>query len=303
MSMVSRKYRYLIALAREKHFGRAAAACHVSPSTLSAAIRDLEGELGVAIVERSQHFSGLTAEGERVLRYAQLAAANEADLSQELARLQGGGLNGRIRLGVIPTGLSVVANFSAELARRHPLVSLEVISLSTGEILERLRRFELDAGIVYLRSTDEPDLEVVDVWQEDHVLISGRREAFEGRETISWREAAAQRLCLLTRDMQNRRTIDETFARLGCPVSPTLETNSIVCLLAHVSTGHWSSIVPRSVLERIGLPEGVVALRLTSPAVAWATGIVTLQRDPASPAVAVLREIAREFRGTFENGE
>lgn len=52
--MISRKYLYLIALAREKHFGRAAAACHVSPSTLSAAIRDLETELGVAVVERGQ---------------------------------------------------------------------------------------------------------------------------------------------------------------------------------------------------------------------------------------------------------
>jgi hypothetical protein len=69
-AMLSRKYRYLIALAQERHFGRAAASCHVSPSTLSAAIRDLEDELGVAIVERSQTFAGFTAEGQSVLDYA-----------------------------------------------------------------------------------------------------------------------------------------------------------------------------------------------------------------------------------------
>ncbi|MBW8075090.1 LysR family transcriptional regulator, partial [Metallibacterium scheffleri] len=67
--MLSRKYRYLIALAQERHFGRAAAACHISPSTLSAAIRDLEQELGVAIVERGQSFAGLTGEGMAVLDY------------------------------------------------------------------------------------------------------------------------------------------------------------------------------------------------------------------------------------------
>lgn len=80
--MISRKYLYLIALAREKHFGRAAASCHVSPSTLSAAIRDLESELGVAVVERGQQFAGLTPEGQRVLDYAQRAAASTADLHQ-----------------------------------------------------------------------------------------------------------------------------------------------------------------------------------------------------------------------------
>ena len=84
--MISRKYLYLIALAREKHFGRAAAACHISPSTLSAAIRDLEGELGVTIVERGQQFSGLTEEGRCVVDYAQRVAATAEGLLQELAQ-------------------------------------------------------------------------------------------------------------------------------------------------------------------------------------------------------------------------
>src|ERR1700753_2941823 len=74
--MIARKYLYLIALAKEKHFGRAASACHVSTSTLSASIRDLETDLGVAVVERGQHFTALTPEGLRVLDYAQRMAAS-----------------------------------------------------------------------------------------------------------------------------------------------------------------------------------------------------------------------------------
>jgi DNA-binding transcriptional LysR family regulator len=80
----------------------------VSPSTLSSAIRDLETELGVAIVERGQQFAGLTAEGRCVLEYAQRAAASSAELRQALAGLQGR-LPGRLRIGVIPTGLTRVA--------------------------------------------------------------------------------------------------------------------------------------------------------------------------------------------------
>ena len=123
-AMLSRKYRYLIALAQERHFGRAAASCHVSPSTLSAAIRDLEAELGVAIVERGQAFEGFTVEGLSVLDYARRMASVESDFRLHLSKLAGG-LTGRLRLGVIPTALTVVAALSAALARSHPQIAIE----------------------------------------------------------------------------------------------------------------------------------------------------------------------------------
>ena len=149
--MIARKYLYLIALAREKHFGRAALACHISPSTLSAAISDLEAELGVAVVERGKQFTGLTPEGRCVVDYAHRMVAGEEGLRQELASLRNG-LSGHLRLGVIPTALTVVASLTSAFSRRHPLVTIEVVSLSTNEILSRLQDFELDAGIVYVES-------------------------------------------------------------------------------------------------------------------------------------------------------
>ncbi len=296
--MIARKYLYLVALAREKHFGRAAAACHVSPSTLSAAIRDLESELGVAIVERGQQFAGLTPEGQRVVDYAQRVAASAEGLKQELAQLRQG-LTGRLRLGAIPTALTVVASLTAPFARRHPLATAEVLSLSTDEILDRLRRFELDAGIVYVESVTDPLFSVIPVWRERHVLLTSAEGAFAGRDAVSWREAATVPLCLLTPDMQNRKTIDAVFAKVGVTEgnprgtggTASLETNSILSILAHVGSGHWSSIVPRSVLEQVGLPAGVVAINLVEPALDWATGLVTLAREPRPPmVVAVIAE-------------
>jgi DNA-binding transcriptional LysR family regulator len=297
--MISRKYHYLIALAREKHFGRAAAACHVSPSTLSAAIRDLETELGVAVVERGKQFAGLTPEGRSVVEYAQRMAASAESLKQELATLRDG-LTGRLRLGVIPTALTVVAALTASFARRHSLVTAEVLSLATDEILARLRNFELDAGIVYVESARAAGFSVVPVWRERHVLLTGADGRFAGRETISWAEAATVPLCLLTPDMQNRKTIDAVFAKVGAGVTAMLETNSIVSILAHVGSGHWSSIVPRSVLEQVGTPPGVIAIELVEPSVDWATGLVTLAREPQAPMVAALIAEARALAETFD---
>lgn len=282
--MITRKYLYLIALAREKHFGRAAAACHVSPSTLSAAIRDIEEHLGVTVVERGQQFAGLTPEGEIVVEYAQRIAASTEDLRQELANLRDV-LTGRLRVGVIPTAMTAVAGLTSAFCRRHAGATVEVLSLTNSEILERLQRFELDAGVVYLDSVNDPAFRSVPLWCERHVLLTTGEGPFADYAAVTWRDAATLPLCLLTPDMTNRKIIDKVFAQVGAVVEPTLETNSILGVLAHVGSGHWSSIIPRSVLEQIGTPPGVVAVELVEPSVDWATGLVTLAREPAPPMV------------------
>jgi DNA-binding transcriptional LysR family regulator len=288
--MITRKYRYLIALAREKHFGRAAAACHVSPSTLSAAIRDIEETLGVTVVERGQQFTGLTPEGEIVVEYAQRVAARVDDLKQELARLRDV-LTGRLRLGVIPTAMSAVAGLTSAFCRRHAGVTVEVLSLTNDEILDRLQRFELDAGLIYLSSVNDSSFKTVTLWCERHVLLTAVGGPFSDFETVTWRQASSTPLCLLTPDMLNRQTINRVFKQVGTVVTPILETNSILAILAHVGSGLCSSIIPRSVLEQIGTPPGVVAVELVEPSVDWATGLVTLAREPAPPMV---REILRQ---------
>src|SRR5262245_59397553 len=102
-----RQLQYLVALAREKHFTRAAQACHVSQPTLSGRIRQLEQELGVPIVERGQRFHGFTPDGERVLRWAQTILENWASLQHEIESLRNtsGTLSGHLSVGVIPSAL------------------------------------------------------------------------------------------------------------------------------------------------------------------------------------------------------
>src|ERR1700742_2045342 len=108
MSLMFRQLRYLVALARERHFARAAAVCNVTQPALSAGIKQLEESLGVLIVERRQRFAGLTPEGERVLGWAQRVLADYSNLEQELSELRDG-QGGSIRLGAIPVSLPVIA--------------------------------------------------------------------------------------------------------------------------------------------------------------------------------------------------
>ncbi|MBN2692451.1 MAG: LysR family transcriptional regulator [Burkholderiaceae bacterium] len=294
--MLSRKYRYLMALAQERHFGRAAARCHVSPSTLSAAIRDLEATLGVALVERGQSFSGFTSEGLAVLDFARRMAAVEDDLRLHLSQL-GEGIRGRLRLGVIPTALTVVAALSAILVKSHPQLSLEILSLNTDDILRRVQSFEIDGGIVYTESSEGPGLEFVPIWHEQHVLIAGRDTAAAQREVITWAEAALLPLCLLTPDMQNRKTINRVFSGLGLQPNPGVETNSIVGMLSHVASGMWCCILPRSVLDVLGTPHCLHVVRLEQPAVSWQTGLVILQREPRPVMAEVLIAAVHRLTG------
>ena len=102
-----RQIQYLAALAREKHFTRAAQACNVTQPTLSGRIRQLEQELGVPIVERGQRYIGLTPEGERVLKWAHLILDWQS-LNQELVQIKGwhGNLVGHLVPGVAPSALT-----------------------------------------------------------------------------------------------------------------------------------------------------------------------------------------------------
>ncbi len=290
--MLSRKYRYLIALAQERHFGRAAASCHVSPSTLSGAIRDLEGELGVALVARGQTFSGFSSEGLVVLEHARRIAALEADCRQRIGR-PGGDFAGRIRLGVIPTALTVVASLSKLLAERHPGIALEIVSLNTDAIVRGVQQFQLDGGIVYAESSHVDGFDYLPIWEERHVLVAGATTSAASLGSIGWSAAALQPLCLLTPDMQNRKTLDRVFDSLGLRPRAGVETNSIVALLAHVGSGGWCSILPRSVLDVVGVPQGARVVTLVEPSVNWETGLVTQRGAPQPLAVDALLGAAR----------
>lgn len=280
--MIIRQLIYLDALAREKHFRRAAEACHVSQPTLSAAIVQLEEELGVMIVERGRRFQGLTKEGEVVLAHARRILAETALMKASIAELREG-LSGRIRLGAIPTALPMIAHITAPFSQRYPGVSLTVLSLTSQEIQQGIDDFELDVGLTYL--DNEPLDRVISkpIYQEAYVLLTREDGPFGTRDTITWAEAAELKLCLLTGDMQNRRIIDGIFRSVGFSPRPVIETNSIFNLVSHAGIEGIASIVSLQLLEFFGVPLGTRALQLVSPEAQRTIGLIVADRQPIAP--------------------
>jgi DNA-binding transcriptional LysR family regulator len=293
-----RQLQYLVALARERHFTRAAQACHVTQPTLSGRIRQLEQELGVPIVERGQRFLGLTAEGERVLKWAHAILDNWASLQQEIAQIRNtsGALTGRLSVGVIPSGLPMAGLITHAIRDRHPDVELTVLSQSSIEILRGLEDFSLDIGVSYMDNEPIEGMRAEEIYKERYCLLVRADHPLVAAESVTWNEAAHEPLCLLTPDMQNRRIIDRAFRAVDCAPIPRLETNSVINLCANVHLMGLASVIPEYFLEVIGPISDVCAVPLTDPIVEHNVGLLAVDRDPMSPLVLAAFECARAIQ-------
>jgi DNA-binding transcriptional LysR family regulator len=289
--MLVKQLTYLTALARERHFGRAAEACGVTQPTLSAGLKQLEDTLGVRLVDRGSRFQGFTAEGERVLDWARRIVGDSRALRQEINALKKG-LSGHLRIAAIPTALSVVAALTTPFRARHPEVSFTIVSRNSLSILTQIENLDVDVGITYLENEPLGRVKSFPLYQEQYLLLTGKEGPLGGKARATWKEAATLPLCLLSPDMQNRRIIDRLLAKGGTAGAPKLESDSATALVAHVRTGAWSSIVPRQFAELFDL-KNVRAIPLVDPEVSETVGLVVAERDPMTPLVAAFLSEAR----------
>lgn len=282
--MFLRQLEYLTALARERHFGRAAQACHVSQPALSAAIRKLERELGVALVSRQQRYDDLTPEGRALLPWAQQTLASLDGLACEATHLRQR-LTGTLHLGVIPTALNVLSLITGPLLERHPGVCIEVRSLTSIEIGHQIASHDLAAGVTYIDNEPLGAVLATPIYQE-HYLFVTQAEQPTG-PTIAWANLKDVPLCLLTRDMQNRRIIDAALNQAGVQATPRIEANSISALLSFARAG-WSCVMAHSWLALQSLPPGMHSLALTNPDITHAIGLVEPETELVHPIVRAL---------------
>ncbi|MFG3086647.1 LysR substrate-binding domain-containing protein [Streptomyces antibioticus] len=291
--MLLRQLEYLVALARERHFVRAAAACYVSQPSLSAAIRRLEHELGVPIVRRGRKYEGLTPEGEVVLAWAHRILAERDGLRQELSAMRDG-LTGTLRLGVVPTALPVASLLTNPFCERHPRARVSIESLSSQEIRHGLTEFELDAAMTYLDDETLAGLGRLPLYEERYVLLTPVDGPLAGVSRVRWAQAAALPLCLLGPRMRNRRIIDACFAADGAKAAPAIESDTVAGLYAHLPGGRWSSVISHAWLHMSGVPDGMRVVPLEGPAHGPRVGLVTGPDDPPSVLAGALLTVARE---------
>lgn len=280
------KLEMFIALASERHFGRAAEVCRVTQPTLSSAIRQLEDHLGVQLVFRGSRFQGLTPEGQRVLDWARRIVGDVRALKDEMRTVHTG-LSGNLRIGVIPTALAMVADLTAPFTARHPNVRVSVLSRTSSEILEGIESLGLDAGITYLDNEPLGRVSQTPLFTEFYRYLCTGASPLADRKTVTWAEVAQEPLCLLTADMQNRRIVNQHLREAGATVTAMIESNSTIALISHVKSGSWSSVVPMKLAEMF-LGQNLIAIPIVEPEAEHLVGLITPKRDPQTPVLQAL---------------
>ena len=295
------KLEYLMALARERHFGRAAEACGVTQPTLSAGIKQLEETLGVLLVQRGSRFIGFTPEGERTLDWARRILGDERAMREEINALKHG-LTGQLRIAAIPTTLAMVSELTTPFRARHPDVRFTILSRTSIEVLTLLDNLEADAGITYIDNEPLGRVNAVPLYQERYQLLTAADAPLGNRDRVTWAEVAQVPLCLLTPDMQNRRIIDALLRSAGGEAQPTLESDSMIVLFAHVRTGRWASVMPARLAETLGLTATIRAIPIVEPEAVHTIGLVVPVREPMTPLNAALVAQARRLATTLDDG-
>ena len=282
-----------MALARHRHFARAAEDCGISQPALSARIRKFEEGLGAPLIRRGNRFMGFTAEGEIALRWARRLLQDVDGFRQDVEAAKGG-LAGNVALGSVPTALAFVAQVPGRLRRDHPGLTIQIRSLSSSAIRRGLEDLSLDAGITYLDDTPPPGLSAKRLYQERYVLLAPPDMVDRSADQITWERAADLPLCLLTSDMRNRRIIDRTFEAAGVRPEPIMETNAFTAALVQVAGGTAATIAPERLADNLPIAAGAARLSLVEPTLHEPVGVLFLDRDPRPPALEALLVAAED---------
>jgi DNA-binding transcriptional LysR family regulator len=288
------KLEFMIALAREQHFGRAAESCGVAQPTLSLGIQSLEQILNVPLVKRSSRFQGFTPEGERVLIWARRLVGDARAMRQDILGFRTG-VEAHLRLAAIPSSMALVANLTVPFQSQHPNVRMTVLGRSSNTLLELLRHREIDVGITYLSNEPIGDVVSVPLYREQFLLLTTPDGPLGYADRVTWQQVGELPLCLFGRDLQNRRIVDSILRQVGAEPTPMMETDSIAALVAYVQHGQSASIVPNSALASVEQNDILRAIPIVEPEVSHMIGLVVSDRFPIQPAVSALIDDARAY--------
>ena len=243
-----KQLQYLVALADTRHFGRAAQRCHITQSTLSAGIRDLETVLGTAVAERTNRRVMMTPVGVRIAERAK-AMLREADEVMEVARAARSPMTGEMRLGVIPTvGPFVLPRIFPMLGAKFPELTIYLREEQTAPLLVRLEDGELDVVLIAL-PYDTGDLRI-DVLFEDELLFACKRNhALAGADEVSLESLADEPLMLLEEGHCLRGHTLDVCTTSDRRARAQFEASSLLTLVQMVAAGVGVALIPRLAVD------------------------------------------------------
>ncbi len=289
-----RDLQLLSALARHRHFAKAAEECGISQPAFSMRIRNLEDRLGVSIVRRANRFQGLTEEGEMIVLRARRILDDAKALEQQVQAAKGE-ITGTLMLGVIPTAIAFTGRLTKHLRKAHPRIVTRIETMSASAIQHRLDEGSLDAGVTYGDSIGTDLRQVQPLYEETYVLLAPAHMV-EDTGPIPWAKVAEFPLSLLVPQMQNRRILDRIFLDQGLHPDVVAETSGFTASMVMAREGLAATVVPRVLLRSLGDLKGTKVLPLIDPVVSKPICLATLTRDPELPTVEALRAVVTSLR-------
>jgi len=295
--------RYVVALARERHFGRAAEKCFVSQPTLSVAIKKLEDELGVTLFERSPQEVRVTPVGERIIAQAEKVLAEVARVA-EIAAADKGPLAGPLRIGVIYTIAPwLLPRLVPRVKERAPEMPLILEENFTHALIEKLKTSELDLAILAL-PIEEPTLVAQAVYDEQFRVLVPAGHPWIRQKTISTADLLDAPLLMLGSGNCFRDQVLDLCAAATrqTGLSPhVLEGSSLETIRHMVASGVGVTVMPASAVDDIPAKDPLLRVRpFQEPMPTRRVGLVWRASYPRRQAVEVVRRalLASKLPGT-----
>ncbi len=293
-SLTLKQLRYFEALARIGHFGRAAEDCAITQPALSMQIKELEGQVGAPLVERSARQVRLTALGQQFAARAREILRSVDELG-DLSRADGDGLSGPLRIGVIPTVAPyLLPRLIQALARQFPALDLQPRETVTKRLIEDLLELRLDIAIVAL-PVSEPGLHEEPLFDEEFVLV---RPASDAERPVPNAENLQQMRLLLLEEGHCFRDQALSFCKLPQAPRGLMEGSSLATLVQMVGAGIGVTLIPEMAVEIETRNTNVSLARLAAPRPSRTIGMVWRKPNPLAERFGQIAQILAEIGPT-----
>jgi LysR family hydrogen peroxide-inducible transcriptional activator len=285
--------RYLVAVAEQRHFGRAAEVCNVSQPTLSSQIKKLEDELGVTLLERTNKRVDLTPVGSQILNHARRALA-EAGQMESVARAARDPLVGPLKLGVIPTlAPYLMPMILKPLRQAYPGLTLELWEDQTRSLIDGLRNHRLDAALL-ATPPDAPEITELALFDEPLLAALPLHHPLRKAAAVSEESLAGELLVLADGHCLANQAMAACGARNGVQrgaMPATMQASTLETLVNLVAAGYGSTLLPALAADSFRRRE--IVLR---PLAGDSSRTIRLVSRPGFPRPQALRALERVIR-------
>jgi LysR family transcriptional regulator, transcription activator of glutamate synthase operon len=291
--MELRQLRYVEAVARHRHFTRAAEELHVAQSALSHQIRRLEAELGTELFERTSRSVESTEAGEAVAARARAVIAEIDGVRSEIDELNGL-IRGRISVGaLLPAGKIDVPRLLANFSEAHPGIEVDMHEGTAGDMMRYLAEDEVHAAFSML-AVPPPDGLVVERLSEEEIVAAFPPGRAPGRGRLTAADLRPYPIVMPRSGSAIKHAADGFFTGAGDPARVALESGDPFLLRCLVADGFGCAILPRSLTRREGPPIDVRGLR---PSIRLPVALLWRERRHMSPAARAFIEFVRSKAG------